>query len=71
MLSHSAIIAREYGIPCVVATGNATEVLTDGQWVTVDGSNGVVAAALPVPHPTPNPNSVETRSLADELGGGS
>jgi rifampicin phosphotransferase len=42
ILSHPAIIAREYGIPAVVGTGNATNVLRDGQTVTVDGTNGVV-----------------------------
>ncbi|GAA1685456.1 PEP/pyruvate-binding domain-containing protein [Fodinicola feengrottensis] len=41
-LSHPAIIAREFGIPAVVATGCATSVLRDGQIVTVDGSLGVV-----------------------------
>ncbi len=45
MLSHPAIIAREYRVPAVVATGNATEVLRDGQLVTVDGSAGTVTAA--------------------------
>jgi rifampicin phosphotransferase len=42
ILSHPAIIAREHGIPAVVGTGNATDVLKDGQQVTVDGSAGVV-----------------------------
>lgn len=42
LLSHSAIIAREYRIPAVVATGNATALLRDGQMVTVDGDNGTV-----------------------------
>ena len=41
-LSHPAIIAREHGIPAVVATVNATEKLTDGQIVVVDGSTGRV-----------------------------
>lgn len=45
MLSHPAIIARELGIPAVVGTGNATDVLKDGQRVTVDGTIGVVMAA--------------------------
>jgi pyruvate,water dikinase len=45
ILSHPAIIAREHGIPAVVGTGNATDVLKDGQRVTVDGSRGVVEAA--------------------------
>ncbi len=39
---HAAIVSRELGIPCVVGTGNATEVLEDGQLVTVDGEKGVV-----------------------------
>ena len=43
ILSHPAIIAREYHIPAVVATGNATSLLRDGQMVTVDGTAGVVA----------------------------
>ncbi|AGL03498.1 PEP/pyruvate-binding domain-containing protein [Desulfoscipio gibsoniae] len=42
-LSHSAIIAREYHIPAVVATGNATQILRDGQLVTVEGATGTVS----------------------------
>ncbi|WP_448005494.1 PEP/pyruvate-binding domain-containing protein [Agromyces bauzanensis] len=42
ILSHPAIIAREYGIPAVVGTGNATRLLVDDQVVTVDGDRGVV-----------------------------
>lgn len=42
ILSHPAIIAREYRVPAVVATGNATELLRDDQLVTVDGSAGTV-----------------------------
>ncbi|MCA1737187.1 MAG: hypothetical protein LC739_14135 [Actinobacteria bacterium] len=42
ILSHPAIIAREFGIPAVVATGNATQLLRDGELVTVDGDAGVV-----------------------------
>ncbi|MPZ73357.1 MAG: hypothetical protein GEU74_09020 [Nitriliruptorales bacterium] len=45
ILSHAAIIAREYRIPAVVATGNATTLLRDGQLVTVDGQTGVVTIA--------------------------
>jgi hypothetical protein len=37
VLSHPAIIAREFRIRAVVATGNATSLLSDGQIVTVDG----------------------------------
>ena len=42
ILSHPAIIAREYRVPGVVATGNATRLLRDGQVVTVDGAAGLV-----------------------------
>lgn len=42
VLSHPAIIAREYGIPAVVATGNATQIIADGQQVVVDGEAGVI-----------------------------
>ena len=42
VLSHPAIIAREYQVPAVVATGNATVLLHDGQLVTVDGSSGEI-----------------------------
>jgi pyruvate,water dikinase len=42
VLSHSAVVAREYGIPAVVGTGNATAILADGQLVEVDGDKGIV-----------------------------
>jgi pyruvate,water dikinase len=41
-LSHPAIIAREYGVPAVVAAGVGTTELHDDQIVTVDGSAGTV-----------------------------
>jgi pyruvate,water dikinase len=41
-LSHSSIVAREYGIPAVVSTGMATRRIRDGQTITVDGSAGTV-----------------------------
>jgi pyruvate,water dikinase len=37
---HAAIVSRELGIPCVIGTGHATDVLKDGQVVTVDCSEG-------------------------------
>jgi pyruvate,water dikinase len=42
VLCHAAIVAREYGIPAVVATGTATSSIVDGSLVTVDGDRGVV-----------------------------
>ncbi len=41
-LSHSSIVAREYGIPAVMATGVATRRIHTGQMVTVDGTAGTV-----------------------------
>jgi len=41
-LSHAAIVSRELGKPCVVGTGEATKVLVDGMFVTVDGTRGFV-----------------------------
>jgi len=40
--SHPAIVAREYGLPAVVGTVTATQVLQDGEWVQVDGDRGTV-----------------------------
>ncbi|QDZ15922.1 hypothetical protein FPZ11_15090 [Humibacter ginsenosidimutans] len=46
LAAHASLIAREYGIPAVVGTGNATTQLSTGQLVTLDGAAGTV-----VPHP--------------------
>jgi pyruvate,water dikinase len=42
-LSHGSIVAREYGIPAVLGTGDATKRIRSGQMITVDGSAGVVS----------------------------
>jgi len=42
MTSHAAIVSRELGIPAIVGTGKATQVLKTGMLITVDGSRGVV-----------------------------
>ncbi len=42
MTCHAAIISRELGTPCVVGTGNATSILSDGMLITVDGTTGTV-----------------------------
>jgi pyruvate,water dikinase len=44
-MSHAAIVAREYGVPAVMGTGDGTRRLSDGQLVRVDGSRGQVFAA--------------------------
>ncbi|MGC1460072.1 MAG: PEP-utilizing enzyme [Steroidobacteraceae bacterium] len=41
-MSHAAIVAREYGLPAVVGTGNGTSRIKDGQRIRVDGGRGVV-----------------------------
>ncbi|MEV8083514.1 PEP/pyruvate-binding domain-containing protein [Pseudarthrobacter oxydans] len=46
-LSHSSIVAREYGIPAVLGTGAATQRLATGQQVTVDGDAGTVTIEHP------------------------
>jgi phosphoenolpyruvate synthase/pyruvate phosphate dikinase len=42
LAAHASLVAREYAIPAVVATGNATLRLHSGQLVTVDGSAGTI-----------------------------
>lgn len=42
MLSHAAIVGREYGVPTVTAVGMATVVISDGDEVEVDGDTGTV-----------------------------
>src|SRR5579859_5555630 len=41
-MSHAAIVAREYGLPAVVGTGDATKRISTGQLVRVDGDRGIV-----------------------------
>jgi phosphohistidine swiveling domain-containing protein len=43
VLSHTAIVAREYGIPSVVGTKVATSLIRDGQTITVDGTAGSIS----------------------------
>ena len=42
MTSHAAIVSRELGVPCVVGTSTATQVLAEGSLISVDGSRGIV-----------------------------
>ncbi len=48
MLQHGALVAREYGKPCVSGLENATEILRDGQIIELDGTNGIVRLAAVV-----------------------
>jgi len=47
MTSHAAIVSRELGVPAIVGCGDATDVLTDGQRITLDGQKGTVVVAGP------------------------
>ena len=42
VMSHAAIVCREYGLPAVVGTGRATSAIRTGQMIRVDGSEGTV-----------------------------
>ena len=42
LMSHAAIVSREFGIPCIVGTKNASKILKDGDRVEVDGNSGIV-----------------------------
>jgi len=42
ILCHAAILAREHGIPCIVGTNIATEILKDGDLIEVDAEKGIV-----------------------------
>ena len=60
IMSHAAIVCREYGLPAVVGTGRATAEITTGQWIRVDGSSGVVSLL-----DTPRSMSAWTLNLAE------
>ncbi len=42
LAAHASLVAREYGIPAVVALGDATQRIRDGQTITVDGGAGLI-----------------------------
>ncbi len=42
LMTHGAVIAREYGLPAVVGVQHATRLIVDGQLIRVDGTNGYV-----------------------------
>jgi len=42
LLQHGALVAREYGKPCVAGIEDVTTLLSDGQIVELDGANGIV-----------------------------
>jgi pyruvate,water dikinase len=62
ILAHGSIVAREYGIPAVMGTGNATQRIAEGEQVTVDGDHGTVTLVdggpeAPAARPSPQPRA--------------
>lgn len=42
MMTHGAVVAREYGLPAVLSVENATKLIKDGQRIRVNGAEGYV-----------------------------
>lgn len=42
LLSHGSVVAREYGLPCVIAVNGATEVFRTGDDILLDAVKGIV-----------------------------
>jgi rifampicin phosphotransferase len=42
LMTHGAVIAREYGLPAVVGVEHATRLIRDGQWIRLHGTDGYV-----------------------------
>jgi pyruvate,water dikinase len=47
LMTHGAVIAREYGLPAVVGVANATQLIPDGQRIRLDATHGYIEI-LPV-----------------------
>jgi len=45
LLQHGALVAREYGKPCIAGIENVTAILKDGQEIEMDGASGIVRLA--------------------------
>ncbi len=50
ILSHAAIVAREFGIPCIVGVENATDLIADGTTVEVRPRQGEIRVRSNIPH---------------------
>ncbi len=63
VLSHSAVLAREFGVPAVVGAEGATQRIHNGQLIEVDGNSGEVHLGAPiVGHLSAAPTSTEERA---------
>ena len=64
MTSHSAIIAREVGVPAVLAATNATHHIRTGETIMIDGDHGHVYRLAGKPDPVPNPLAPAKRTVS-------
>jgi pyruvate,water dikinase len=51
-MAHGPTVAREYGIPAVICVRDATQLITMGQLITLDGALGTVAVDVGAANPT-------------------
>ncbi len=42
LISHGAVIAREYGLPCIISCKNACSLFSTGDFAILDGENGII-----------------------------
>lgn len=42
LISHGAVVAREYGLPCIVGATKATAIISDGEKILMDANSGVI-----------------------------
>lgn len=42
LVSHGAVVAREYGLPCIVGATNATAIINDGDYINMDAYTGII-----------------------------
>lgn len=42
LISHGAVVAREYGLPCIIGATNATAIIKDGEQICMDASAGII-----------------------------
>jgi rifampicin phosphotransferase len=62
LLQHGALVAREYGLPCVGGVTGATKLWEDGTIVEVDGSRGIIRVIDEADAAVSSAGSVETRA---------
>jgi len=60
LLQHATTLAREFGLPAVLALRDATELFSDGDWLEIDGATGQVHRRRGTPRPSPLLRQPET-----------